>query len=262
MTEDQRTAIHHLWDSLSDFPVSQVEQALTRLMKGICEMIGAGNAYWLGYIRFNAEPGDPLNGLRPGLPPGANRYLYPSPVHADSSRTQTVQWNRKQVNEGYRRAAQDVGQFRSFRLRQEMRPEYFEEPFYQTFHASRGFHDQCVVFFPVNRDYESMFNFLRVDVKKSFSPEEEAIAAYALRGIKTFHRQLALSYGLLIAERPLSDVQRRITCLLLTERTEKQIADEIAKPISATHKHVTEIFRKFGVNSRAGLMSLWLGQKS
>ena len=262
MTEDQRDAIHRLWDSVSDFPVSQVEQALMHLMKGISEMIDAGNAYWLGYVRFNAEPGDPLKGLRPGLAPGANRYLYPAPAHAETSRMQTVQWNRKQVNEGYLRAARDVGQFRSFRLRKEMRPEYFEDAFYQTFHASRGIHDQCVVFFPVNQDYESMFNFLRVGVTKDFTAEEEAIAAYALRGIKDFHRQLALSYGLLIAERPLSDIQRQVTSLLLTDRNEKQIADEIAKPISATHKHVTEIFRKFGVNSRAGLMSLWLGQKA
>jgi DNA-binding CsgD family transcriptional regulator len=261
MTEDERTAIHQLWDTLADFPVSQVDEALTHLMKGICELIGAGNAYWLGYIRFNVDGGDPLNGLRPGLPPGANRYLYPAPIHIDSSRSQTVQWNRQHVNEGYLLAARDVGQFRSFRLRQEMRTEYFEEPFYQTFHASRGFHDQCVVFFPVNQDYESMFNFLRVGEERDFTPAEEAIAAYALRGIKAFHRQLALSYGLLIAERPLTDLQRRVTSLLLTDRTEKQIADELAKPVSATHKHVTEIFRKFGVNSRAGLMSLWLGQK-
>jgi DNA-binding CsgD family transcriptional regulator len=261
MTKDQHDAIHLLWDTLSDFPVSQTEQALTHLMKGICEMIGAGNAYWLGYIRFRAEPGDPLKGLRPGLPPGANRYLYPAPVHQESSRAQTIKWNGRQINDGYTRAVRDVGQFRSFRLREEMRPAYFEEEFYQIFHASRGFHDQCMVFFPVNQDYESMFNFQRVGVKKDFTADEEAIAGYALRGIKSFHRQLALSYGLLIAQRPLSEVQRQVTSLLLTDRSEKQIAEEIGKPISATHKHVTDIFRKFGVNSRAGLMALWLGQK-
>ena len=31
MTEDQRDAIHRLWDSVSDFPVSQAEQALIDL---------------------------------------------------------------------------------------------------------------------------------------------------------------------------------------------------------------------------------------
>lgn len=258
MTDAQREAIHQLWDSLSDFPVSEADQTLAHLMEGIAGMIGAGNAYWLGYLRLPTEPGDPLKGLRPG----ANRYLYPTPAHDGSASAQTAKWNRKQVNEGYVRAARDVGQFRAFRLRQEMRPAYFDEDFYQTFHASRGIHDQCIVFFPVNENYESMFNFHRVGVAKDFTAEEEAIAAYAMRGIKWFHRQLALSYGLLIAGAPLSMTQRRVTQMLLTDRSEKQIADEIGKTVGMTHNHITDIFRKFGVSGRAGLMAVWLGQKA
>lgn len=257
MTAPQRKQIHELWDSLSEFPVAETEQALVHLMDGIAKMIDAGNAYWLGYIRLRTpNPGDPLKGLRPG----ASRYLHPAPLHQESARAQTRQWNQKEVNEGYLRAARDVGQFRSFRLRKEMRPAYFEEPFYQTFHASRGFHDQCIVFFPVNEDYESMFNFQRVGVARDFTANEEAIAAYALRGLKWFHLQVALSYGLLVAETPLTPIQRQITRLLLTERSEKQIAEEVGRTPGMTHKHVTEIFRKFGVNGRAGLMALWLGK--
>src|SRR4051812_33957661 len=104
-------------------------------MKGIARLIGAGNAYWLGYLRMNAKPRDPLKGLRPG----ANRY-YPAATHDESARAQWNKWTNKETNDGYIRAARDVGQYRSFRLRQEMRPEYFEEEFYQIFHASRGFH--------------------------------------------------------------------------------------------------------------------------
>lgn len=257
MTTPQREQVHQLWDSLSDFPASETEQALVHLMDGLAKLIGAGNAYWLGYIRLRTPtPGDPLMGLRPG----ASRYLHPAPMHAESARAQTGQWNRKQVNEGYLRAARDVGQFRSFRLRKEMRPAYFEEEFYQTFHASRGFHDQCIVFFPINEDYESMFNFQRVGVARDFTAAEEATAAYALRGIKWFHRQVALSHGLLIADAPLTPVQREITRLLLTERSEKEIAAEVGRTVGMTHKHITEIFRKFGVNGRAGLMATWLGK--
>lgn len=257
MTGTQREQVHQLWDSLPDFPVAETEQALVHLMNGIAHMIGAGNAYWLGYIRLRTPtPNDPLKGLRPG----ASRYLHPAPMHLESARAQTRQWNHQQVNEGYIRAARDVGRFRSFRLRKEMRPAYFEEAFYQTFHAARGFHDQCIVFFPVNEDYESMFNFQRVGVARDFTATEEAIAAYALRGIKWFHRQVALGYGLLVAAAPLTPIQREITRLLLTERSEKQIAEEIGRTPGMTHKHITEIFRKFGVNGRAGLMATWLGK--
>ena len=259
MTTAQQEAVHLLWDAMADFPISEMDQALSHLMEGIVRMIGAGNAYWLGYIRLDAiEPGDPMKGLRPR----ADCYLYPTPVHDGAYRTQMSKWNRKQTTEGYTRGVRDIGKFRSFRLREEMRPAYFEEEFYQTFHASRGFHDQCIVFIPVNKDYESMFAFQRVDLKKDFSADEEAIAAYALRGLKWFHRQLALGYGLLIAESPLSPTQRLIARHLLTERSEKQIAEEIGKTLGMTHKHVTEIFRKFGVNSRAGLMAVWLEQRT
>ena len=226
-------------------------------MAGIARMIGAGNAYWLGYMRLAAGLDDPLKGLRPC----ANRYLHPAPVHNESYLAQMAKWKSNEVNAGYLRAARDVGQFRSFRLRRELPPSYFEEEFYQIFHASRGFHDQCIVFFPLNEDYESMFNFQRVGGKEDFTADEEAIAAYALRGIKGFHRQLALSHGLVVAGAPLSPIQRQITRLLLTNRSEKLIADEMGKSVPMTHKHVTEIFRKFGVNSRAGLMAVWLGQK-
>ena len=257
VTAQQQEEIHRLWDELADIPMADSDRALGHLMARIAGMIGASNAYWLGYLRLPAVPGDPLKGLRPG----AQRYLHPAPAHDESAQAQTGIWKRQQVNEGYERAARGVGEFRVFRLRAELRPGYFEEEFYQTYHASRGIHDQCVVFFPVNEDYESMFNFLRIGERRDFTAEEESIAAYALRGIKWFHRQLALSYGLLIAEAPLSAIQREVVKLLLTERSEKQITEEIGKSPAMTHKYVTEIFRRFGVNSRPGLMALWLGQK-
>ncbi len=118
------------------------------------------------------------------------------------------------------------------------------------------------MFFPVNANYKSMFNFHRVGEARDFTAAEEAIAAYALRGIKRFHRLLALSYGLVIAGAPLTETQRRVTQLLLTERCEKQIADEIGRSVGTTHQHITEVFRKFGVKSRAGLTAVWLGQKA
>jgi DNA-binding CsgD family transcriptional regulator len=258
MTETQREAIHRLWDTLADFPVSETDQALVHLMEGIAGMIGAQNAYWLGSVRMNAMlPEDPLKGFRPR----ANRYLHPAPTHDEAFRAQAVRWNRNEANEGHARAVRDAGTFRSFRLRAVMRPAWFEEEFYKAFHGSRGFHDQCMVIFPLHEDFETLFSFHRVRVKKNFTAEEEALAAYALRGIKWFHRQIGLSYGLLIAGAPLSFTQRQVTQLLLTERSEKEIAEEIEKTVRTTHKHITEIFRKFGVNSRAGLMAIWLGQR-
>ncbi|WP_322012939.1 PAS domain S-box protein [Paraburkholderia sp. J12] len=56
--------------------------------------------------------------------------------------------------------------------------------------------------------------------------------------------------------------ERKVLELLLTEATEKQIAERLGLAVSTTHSYITGIFRKYGVRGRAGLMSLWLKQLS
>jgi PAS domain S-box-containing protein len=56
----------------------------------------------------------------------------------------------------------------------------------------------------------------------------------------------------------LAPYERKVLELLLTDATEKQIAERLGLAVSTTHSYVTAIFRKYGVRGRAGLMSLWL----
>ena len=69
-----------------------------------------------------------------------------------------------------------------------------------------------------------------------------------------------MSSGLLLASSPLTAGERRVLHGLLTEASEREIADQLQLAPSTTHQHVTAIFRKFGVRSRAALMSLWIGR--
>jgi DNA-binding CsgD family transcriptional regulator len=258
MTGPQFEAVHVLWDELSEFPVAKTDEALVHLLSSISRMIDAGNAYWVGGLRVNpASAGDALMGWRPR----ANRYLHPAPIHEEAYRAQASKWNRREMDASYERALREVGTFRSYRLRRALPAKWFEGPYYQLFYASRGFHDTCFVTFPLHKDCESYFAFHRVKTARNFTAAEEALAAYALRGIRWFHRQLVLSYGIEVAEGPLTVTQRRIAHLLLTDRSEKEIAAELRQSPNTTHTHVVEIFRKFGVNSRAALTALWLGQK-
>jgi PAS domain S-box-containing protein len=61
---------------------------------------------------------------------------------------------------------------------------------------------------------------------------------------------------LLLAQ--LAPHERKVLAMLLTEATEKQIAERLGLAVSTTHSYITGIFRKYGVRGRAGLMSLWL----
>lgn len=62
----------------------------------------------------------------------------------------------------------------------------------------------------------------------------------------------------LLARANLAPHEKKVLRLLLTDATEKQIADQLGLAVSTTHSYVSAIFRKFGVRGRAGLMSLWL----
>ena len=123
------------------------------------------------------------------------------------------------------------------------------------FSARYGTVDSLWVGFPINSDAESHFGFY---ARKVFTDGDYELLAYALRGIKWFHRQLMLTSGPLVARSPLTPTERKVLGLLLTKASEKQIADQLGLAASTTHQHVVALFRKFGVRSRAGLMSLWL----
>jgi DNA-binding CsgD family transcriptional regulator len=55
-----------------------------------------------------------------------------------------------------------------------------------------------------------------------------------------------LHHGLLIANAPLTPMERRFVSLLLTERLEKEIARDLDLTPATTHSYITDLFRKFG----------------
>jgi DNA-binding CsgD family transcriptional regulator len=152
------------------------------------------------------------------------------------------------------------GSFRARRLCDVMPSEWFNTRFYLDYYQGSGHCDAVYAAFPVNEDAESWFGLFRATGQPPFSSEERDALAYALRGIKWFHRQLLLSHGLLVASAPLTNVERKVLHGLLSGLSEKEIAAAQGQSYHTTHEYVRSIFRKFGVNNRAALMALWLGR--
>jgi DNA-binding CsgD family transcriptional regulator len=256
-TEDNNDFIHTLWDELADFDAARSDEALTHLMAKLCTLAGAWNIVWVGIVRLDTTfSGDPVKGWRPRIV----RYLNPSPPLDDNAREQMVKLEQGVVDITSIRNAEGAGAFRANRLCDLVDPEWFESPYYQIHYRGLGTEDAVWVASPVNEDTESWFGIFRAPDAPRFTETERDTVAYALRGIKWFHRQLMLSHGLLVAVTPLTPAERRVLHLLLTGLSEKLIAAELSRSYHTTHECVTAIFRKFGVNNRAGLMALWLGQ--
>ncbi|WP_144113186.1 PAS domain S-box protein [Paraburkholderia sp. BCC1886] len=85
--------------------------------------------------------------------------------------------------------------------------------------------------------------------------EHEQLRVGVARDVTELRRRHNVPDALLAV---LAPYERKVLELLLTEATEKQIAERLGLAVSTTHSYITTIFRKYSVRGRAGLMSLWL----
>ncbi|MEZ6136874.1 MAG: helix-turn-helix transcriptional regulator [Pirellulaceae bacterium] len=58
----------------------------------------------------------------------------------------------------------------------------------------------------------------------------------------------------------LSERQRQVLALLLTGQSERELATHLSLSTGTIHKYVTQIYRHFGVSTRAELMALWINR--
>lgn len=224
------------------------------LMARLSELGGVWNATWAGAIRMeDAGETDPLRGWRVV----ASEALHPIPLQSEGKHMAGVMevWERRNIDPSFLIPLKNVGAFRTYSLRRDLPADWFDTPFYRKHYGFCGIHDVAFVAFPLNEACESHFAFYS---HRPIADETFTLLAYALRGVKWFHRHLMLSHGLLVAKAPLTPTEQKVLQLLLTGVTERSIALQIGLADSTTHQHVVAIFRKYGVKSRAALMSLWL----
>ena len=256
MSPELQERIHRLWDELADLDAAGPDTAADRLMAGLCAMVEAQNACWFGSVRLDYTfPGDPVKGWRAGVV----RFLHPAQPLDEAARELTKNLEHGVADEATVGNVAGAGHFRANRLRDLVPEAWFDSPYYHCYYRGIDRSDAIYVAFPINEDAESWFGIYRDCGQPDFTCEERDILAYALRGIKWFHRSLMLNHGLLVASTPLSPAERRVLHLLLTGASEKVIGHSLGLTTNSTHQYVVAIFRKFAVKSRAALMSLWLG---
>jgi DNA-binding CsgD family transcriptional regulator len=250
-------AIHRLWDDLADFPGGDRSGALEHLLTTVAALVKADNVWWLGTVRVGeGEDSPPHEQWRPS----AIHYLYPSPLDHGFYRIADQELARRTVDESVAANLRGVGTFRVNWLPELVSPGWYDSQYYRLGYESRGIRDAIFVCCPINRDVEVVFGFHRKGPPESrFQLRDKEVLGHALRGLRWFHRQLLLEYGLLVATDPLTETERRVLRPLLTRMSEREIAESVSLARPTVHNHITAIYRKFGVKSRAGLMSLWLG---
>ena len=90
--------------------------------------------------------------------------------------------------------------------------------------------------------------------------ELEGMRLGLARQVQGARAQAHDAFGQFMQQAQLAPHEQRVLRLLMSEATEKQIAEQLGLAVSTTHSYVTAIYRKTGVRSRAALMSRCLLQ--
>jgi len=255
---EARQAAGALWDTLSESGASNVEETLEHALRSLCELVNAQNAYWMGAVRM-AEPAeeDAVGGWRYW----ASLNLDSAPDREAIRREHVRRLDEGAVDPCIVANLRGAGTFR-INIQHEHVPDgWYDSEFYQSLSAPFGIRDVIFAATPLGSDVESWFVFERIGERAAlFGEAERERLDYAVRPLRWFHRQLALHHGMQVATEPLKPFERRVLSQLLTERTEREIAEVLELSPSTVHTYCTRICRKFNVRGRAGLTALWLGR--
>ncbi|AMX03795.1 helix-turn-helix transcriptional regulator [Microbulbifer thermotolerans] len=256
-TEDGK---HRIWDQLATMPAARLaDEGLHFLLASISEMIGTNHAYWLSAVCLEhlSPERDYMLGWRPG--PVFFYGEQPADQSLHAHYTREVMAGTYEVDESTLNHIRGAGRFRGTLMRDHVSEGFFDSPHYQAFYRDKQITDTLFVVAPSGCDAESYYCFQRMRDQPPYESADLDLAMEILRPLGWFHRKLLLAHGLLIAENPLTPSEKKVLHWLLTNLTEKEIAEKLELKPDTTHKHVMNIYRKFNVSSRAALMALWLG---
>lgn len=251
--------IYNLWDELAAFPASATDDALMHMLQRVCDIADADTGYWLGAVRITStQTEDALLGWRPRV----IRYLHDHEQRVAMFR-ELVKEAESSPDASILAQIRHAGRFRAALKRDLLPPDWFGSEYNQRVNVSRGISDTMFITMPINDDCEAYIGLQRMHREdEPFSRDDLMRAARALRGLTWFQRRVFLSYGLMVSETALTPVERNVLSLLLTDKPEKLIAEELGQTHATTHTYVRQIYRKLGLKSRASLAALWLGHQA
>ena len=263
MPTSTRERIHRIWDRLAELPESQLStRGLQFLLESISGLIDAHHGYWLSglHMRHLDAEKDPMLGWRLG--PVFHYREMPGDKALYKNKVKEAEAGTYALDESTINHLRQAGRFRATLLREHVSPAFFQSEHYRDHYQARDISDTLFVVAPVNTDTEAYFCFNRIGSKKPFGKAELHITADTIRCLGWFHKKVLLGHGLLIASKPLTPMERKVMRYLLTELSEKQIAETLNQKANTTHKHICNIYRKFNINSRPALMAIWLGRST
>lgn len=244
-----------LWRELADAPACECDAALRRCLERLCGLIGADNIHWVAACR---PPGSGTGGPMLGWQIKDTAYLHDGERLRTVAREVVHRLSEGETDPLALAVARNAGTTRS-QLREELVDDETWRNcwFINEVRAADRVGDRLGGAFAF-ADCESHFFLERGRGDRAFDADARDLLHFFLLGSGTFQRELLLSRGLAEASSPFSQRERDVLKLLLTDATEKEIAQRLGIGYRTVHQHAGSIYVKLGVRGRQGLMARWL----
>lgn len=248
-------AVINLGHELAEFRANEAYGALDHCLTELARLVGAANVGWIGAARQSSgRPDDPVHGWRPR----AVEYLYENnPAQQQAVGEVISRIGTDATDPMTRRMVELAGRTRAL-LRHEMVDDETWNRSWLVNEVLRphGIASRVIGAHTLDEATESYIFLDRYDGERPFGPRERDLLHIFLLGGRAFHRHQVLAR--MEVQPRLTPRERQVLALLLSERSEREIAEAVGLTYRTTHQHVVSILRKFGVRGRVGLMAFWL----
>lgn len=260
ITDADFAALVRLWRALAEFPASEAKASRSHALESLRRLIGGERAWWIVGVRDRADVHPPEERWRDWR---AIHSEYTNGSEEDRARRDLLpqRYAAGGVNLYHRRRRAVPGLCHVARPREVMTArEWSGDENVPKLRKPRGLDDQMVgtYFFDPN-------TAVHVGIGRSirmprFDERSRGLLRLFFGGAHGWIREQLLGTGWIEVEggAKLSPRESDVVRLLLTDLSEKQIADRLSLTVRSAHQYVTTVYRRFGVSGRAGLMALWL----
>lgn len=248
--------VSRLWRELADIPAASPDEALRHCLHGVAQLIGVSNVAWVGATRDSASPaGDPMAGWRPR----AVEWLHPTP-HMEKLYAELLSKIALRDADPHTVAmARRHGQTRAHLCEDLVDGQHWQNSWlYNEVWRPTGQSDQITSAYSVDASNESYLVIDRAGNDAAFTARERDLLLIFLQGSGSFHRELMRARGVWDSRERLGVSEKEVLRLLLTDRSEKEIAAECGLTPATVHQYAVGLYRKFGVRGRVGLLAYWL----
>lgn len=242
----------------AEVPADEIESAASFALRRMEHCIGAFNAYWIAAVRdSNVKPQDPAHGWRP------HDILY-AHDQAQMVRTNSTVAERMaggEVDPATAAIIAHAGKTRCF-LREELvsDQEWEKSWIVNEVHRPRGIADQLVAGQPLGPRHESYIGLVRGPEERRFTGRDRDLLLLFMHATRPLQQRLMIYRGLAGAAR-LTIRERDVMRLLVTDRTEKEIAARLGISEFTVHQHARSVYAKHNVSGRLGLMAAAIERK-